>query len=121
MNVNSGWSVSRVLAKAKLPSLVTVAAMCLVVGANASTLPAATSSVDVIAGNPGVHVSDPTNASLPGASGSVTIAPFVSVQAQVSDDLGANLGQSATSILTYFFSVSGGTVGDVVPVDVTTN
>ena len=95
--------------------------------ANASpVLPPPTSSVDVtaiVATNPNVsqEATEPFNASLLSASGSVSISPFANIQSQVSD-VGSGVGGSgAISTLTYFFSVVGGNVGDAVNVDVATS
>jgi hypothetical protein len=92
------------------------------VSAKATTLPDFTSIVSVIYNDPATTtITDPSNVSVPNASGSVATLPFVDIQT-TSTALGSFLGgQSATAFLTYYFSVTGGTVGTAVTVDVLTN
>lgn len=92
------------------------------VSAQATTLPDFTSIVSVIDNDPATTtITDPSNVSAPNASGSVATLPSVDIQT-TSTALGSFLGgQSATAFLTYYFSVTGGSVGTPVTVDVLTN
>ena len=76
-----------------------------------------TSSVTLTVGS--TTVSNPTSASLDGASGSVALNPFSSVQAQV--NAGAGTNHNAVATLSYDFAVVGGNPGDQVPVLAATN
>lgn len=94
------------------------------ISAKAATvaLPDVSSSVTAITNDPTTTVTtDPSSVSVPNASGSITISPFVNIQT-TSTGLGGNLGgQSAESLLTYYFAAIGGTPGSAVTVDVQTN
>jgi hypothetical protein len=78
-------------------------------------LPSETSVATVDSNNPTNSVTDPSFATLQGASATVSIAPFVSLQAQVTNPPGVAT-QNAFSILSYYFAVVGGNPGDQVPV-----
>jgi hypothetical protein len=93
------------------------------IDANASSLPILppqTGSVSVNSNNPSNTVTDPSYATLQGASASLSTAPFVSLQAQVSDAAGV-ASQDAFASLDYYFAVVGGNPGDAVPVLVQTS
>jgi hypothetical protein len=92
------------------------------ISAKAATLPALSSIASVIANDPTTTtLTDPSSASLPNTSASITTSPFVNIQT-TSTALGSLLGgQSATAFLTYYFSAIGGTPGASVNIDVQTN
>jgi hypothetical protein len=86
------------------------------INANASTLLARpTSSVSVNSNNPSNTVIGTTSATLQGGSATESIAPFVSVQAEVDNAPGVAT-QDAFAVLDYYFAAVGGVTGDPVQV-----
>lgn len=113
-----------------------IAGVCLLaiggISANATTLPAFTSSVTTIANSPTTTVTttDPTSVTINGppgptnaiaAAGSIATSPSVNIQTQSNDVAGGVQGMSAEGVLDYYFSVTGGTTGTPVLVDVSVN
>lgn len=102
--------------------------LCLVVVAGAAaipaqaqTLPAASTFVQCFAdGNNSFHSTECTQGGFPGvppsAFASATLSPFPSVSVEVTAPPATVLGAGADANATYWFQVTGGTVGDVVPI-----
>ncbi len=84
-----------------------------------SDLPSQSGGVSVNSNNPSNTVNDPSSAALQGASASLSIAPFVSLQAQVHDAPGIAT-QDAFAALDYYFAAVGGNPNDPVHVLVAT-
>lgn len=89
--------------------------------ATAATLPSASTFVQCFAdGNNSFHSTECTRGGFPGvppsafASATMTPAPFVSVE--VTSPPAAVLGAGADANATYWFQVTGGNVGDAVPI-----
>jgi hypothetical protein len=115
--------------------LALIAFVCLLVtgnvGARATTLPDFTSSVTTYANSPTTTVTtDPTSVTINGppgspsaiaAAGSIAVSPSVNIQTQSNAVIGGVQGQSAESLLDYYFTVVGGTTGTPVTVDVSVN
>ena len=94
--------------------------------ARADSLPVAITETSCGADPNGVfqRIVDPTSCVVATALGSLTLSPFVSLSVQVST-LGVFLngvhGGGATAVVRYFFEVTGGNSGDVVPLLIATN
>ena len=94
--------------------------------AQADTLPVAITETTCGADPGGVfeRIADPVSCVLGTALGSLTLSPFVNLSVQVST-LGVFLngvhGAGATAVARYFFEVTGGNSGDVVPLLIATN
>jgi hypothetical protein len=94
--------------------------------ARADSLPVAITETSCGADPNGVfqRVVDPTSCVVATALGSLTLSPFVNLSVQVST-LGVFLngvhGGGATAVVRYFFEVTGGNSGDVVPLLIATN
>jgi hypothetical protein len=107
-------------------AVVLAALSALAAPARADTLPVAITETSCGADPNGVfqRVVDPTGCVLATALGSLTLSPFVSLSVQIST-LGVFLngvhGGGATAVVRYFFEVTGGNSGDVVPLLIATN
>jgi hypothetical protein len=98
-----------------------LAVVAAAVPATAATLPMAATFVQCFAdGNNAFHATECAQGSFPGvppsAFASATLSPFPSVAVEVIAPPATVLGAGADANATYWFQVTGGTVGDTVPV-----